>query len=57
VTNLCNTVSEPNDKPGADGLSDIDRFARFMRATEAPAVDAQVAQTPKSRLGAELFDR
>src|SRR5258708_39568930 len=29
VTNLCNTVSEPNDKPGPDGLSDIDRFARF----------------------------
>jgi len=57
VTNLCNTVSEPNDKPGADGLSDIDRFARFMRATEAPARDAQVAQTPKSRLGAELFDK
>jgi CxxC motif-containing protein (DUF1111 family) len=57
VTNLCNTVSEPNDTPGPDGLSDIDHFARFLRATEAPARDAQAAQTPKARLGAELFDK
>src|SRR5437016_5061835 len=57
VTNLCNTASEPNDKPGPDGLSDIDRFARFMRASEAPARDSQVAQTPKARRGAELFDK
>ena len=57
VSNLCNTVSEPNDKPGPDGLSDIDRFARFMRASQAPARDSQVAQTPKARLGAELFDK
>jgi len=57
VTNLCNTASEPNDKPDAGGLSDIDRFARFMRATEAPARDAQLAQTQQVRLGAELFDR
>ncbi|MGB2898551.1 MAG: di-heme oxidoredictase family protein [Candidatus Acidiferrum sp.] len=57
VTNLCNTVSEPNDKPGPDGLSDIDHFARFMRATETPARDSQVAKTPKARQGAELFDK
>jgi CxxC motif-containing protein (DUF1111 family) len=56
VTNLCNTASEPNDTPGSDGLADIDHFARFMRATEAPARDSQVAQTPKARRGAELFD-
>jgi CxxC motif-containing protein (DUF1111 family) len=57
VTNLCNTVSEPNDKPGPDGLSDIDHFARFVRATEAPARDDQLATTPKARQGAELFDK
>src|SRR5438445_9199941 len=57
VTNLCNTASEPNDRPGPDGLSDIDHFARFMRASQAPARDAQVAQTSKARLGAELFDK
>jgi CxxC motif-containing protein (DUF1111 family) len=57
VTNLCNTVNEPNDKPGPDGLSDIDRFARFVRATETPARDSQVAQTSRARQGAELFDK
>src|SRR5438093_2431209 len=57
VTNLCNTASEPNDRPGPDGLSDIDHFARFMRASQAPPRDAQVAQTSKARLGAELFDK
>jgi CxxC motif-containing protein (DUF1111 family) len=55
VTNLCNTASEPNDTTGPDGLADIDHFARFMRATETPARDAQLAQTPSARHGAELF--
>lgn len=45
VTKLCNTVSEPNDTPGPDGLSDIDHFARFIRATKAPARDSQLANT------------
>jgi CxxC motif-containing protein (DUF1111 family) len=57
VTNICNTVSEPNDKTDTDGLSDIDHFARFMRATEAPARDAQLAKTPNVNLGAELFGK
>ena len=41
VTNLCNTVSEPNNKPDTDGLADIDHFTRFVRATKAPARDAR----------------
>jgi len=57
VTNLCNTAEEPNDKVGADGLADIDRFARFVRATEAPARDTELADTPKAKKGAELFDK
>jgi len=48
VTNLCNTASEPNDTPGPDGLSDIDHFARFMRATEAPARDFASCANPQS---------
>jgi CxxC motif-containing protein (DUF1111 family) len=55
VTNLCNTANEPNDTPCPDGLADIDRFARFIRATETPARDSQLGQTPKARLGADLF--
>jgi len=57
VTNLCNTVSEPNDTPGPDGLSDIDRFARFLRATKAPARDAAQAATAAAKRGADLFDK
>jgi CxxC motif-containing protein (DUF1111 family) len=55
VTKLCNTVSEPNDTPGADGLSDIDHFARFIRATKAPARDAQLAASALAMKGNALF--
>jgi len=55
VTSLCNTAREPNDQPGSDGLSDIDRFARFIRASKAPARDAQLAATRNAKEGAELF--
>jgi CxxC motif-containing protein (DUF1111 family) len=57
VTNLCNTVSEPNDKPGSDGLADIDHFARFVRATKAPARDSQLANHSLTRRGFTVFDK
>src|ERR1700737_135015 len=57
VTNLCNTAKEPSDTPGPDGLSDIDRFARFVRATKAPARDLQLANSPAAKHGLELFDK
>src|SRR5262250_830197 len=57
VTNLCNTISEPNDTPGTDGLSDIDHFARFVRATKAPARDAQLAGTASAQKGHGLFQK
>ncbi|MGC1483785.1 MAG: di-heme oxidoredictase family protein [Candidatus Acidiferrum sp.] len=57
VTNLCNAAAEPNDKPGPDGLSDIDHFARFIRASEAPARDAMLSQTPETKNGEALFDK
>lgn len=57
VTKLCNTASEPNDTPGQDGLSDIDRFARFIRSTKAPARDSKLAVTPKAKEGSALFDK
>jgi CxxC motif-containing protein (DUF1111 family) len=57
VTNLCNTVAEPNDKPGSDGLADIDHFARFVRATKAPARDAAQAATPAAKKGETLFSK
>jgi CxxC motif-containing protein (DUF1111 family) len=57
VTNLCNTVSEPNNKPDADGLADIDHFTRFVRATKAPARDARQAATPAAKKGEALFGK
>ena len=57
VTTLCNTAPEPNSPPGDDGLDDVDHFARFIRATKAPARDDVLAETPKAKRGSELFDR
>lgn len=57
VTNICNTVSEPNDTPGTDGLADIDHFARFIRATKAPARDAQLASSDAAQKGLALFTK
>jgi CxxC motif-containing protein (DUF1111 family) len=57
VTKLCNTASEPNDKADTDGLDDVDHFARFIRATKAPARDAQLAATPRAKRGSELFEK
>jgi CxxC motif-containing protein (DUF1111 family) len=57
VTGICNTVTEPNDTAGTDGLSDIDHFARFIRATKAPARDAQLATSVAAKLGFTLFEK
>ncbi|HEV2749839.1 MAG TPA: di-heme oxidoredictase family protein [Gemmatimonadales bacterium] len=56
VTDLCNTVAEPNDTPDSTGLEDIDRFARFLRATKGPARDRVLATTPQAVSGSALFD-
>lgn len=57
VTDVCDSpdVPDPEDTAEADGLADIDHFARFMRATKAPPVDAAIAATPEARAGATLF--
>ena len=57
VTKLCNTATEPNDKPGPDGLADVDHFARFLRASKAPARDPKLADTPAAKRGSDLFDK
>jgi CxxC motif-containing protein (DUF1111 family) len=57
VTKLCNTAPEPNDTPGQDGLSDIDHFARFIRATKAPGRDSQLASSAIAKKGNSLFDK
>jgi CxxC motif-containing protein (DUF1111 family) len=56
VTKLCDTAADPEDKPDEEGLADIDRFARFIRATKAPPRDATLAATEEARRGSETFD-
>src|SRR5215467_8230258 len=56
TTSLCDTVADPEDHNDAEGLADIDHFARFMRATQAPPVDATLAATADARAGANLFN-
>jgi len=57
VTNLCNTVPEPNDTIGPDGLSDIEHFTRFIRATKAPARDPALASSAAANKGLGLFEK
>ena len=57
VTRLCNSASEPNDTRGPDGLFDIDRLARFVRALKSPPRDQQLAATAPAKRGSELFDK
>ena len=57
VTKLCNTAPEPNDKADPEGLDDVDHFARFIRASKAPARDSKLASTEQSREGSKLFDK
>lgn len=56
VTSLCDTVPDPEDRPDATGTTDVDRFARFIRATKAPPRDARLAATPEARNGSMLFE-
>lgn len=58
VTSVCDppALADPEDVTGPDGLSDIDEFARFMRSTKVPPLDADIAATPDAKAGALLFE-
>jgi CxxC motif-containing protein (DUF1111 family) len=55
TTSVCKTTTDPEDHEGADGLADIDHFARFMRASQAPPRDAALAATADAIAGAAIF--
>ena len=57
VAQLCDAIQDPEDEIGADGLGDVDRFARFMRATKVPPRYASVANTPDSQAGEKIFSQ
>ena len=56
TTSVCDTVADPEDPFGSDGLEDIDHFARFMRQTQAPPRDTALASTPDAVAGSNLFE-
>ena len=58
VTSICGgTVAEPNDQPDTDGVDDVERFARFIRATQAPARNRALADTADAKRGEGLFQQ
>ncbi|HTO54706.1 MAG TPA: di-heme oxidoredictase family protein [Myxococcota bacterium] len=57
VAQLCDAIQDPEDQIGSDGLGDVDRFARFMRASKAPPRYASVAATADSQAGEKLFSQ
>ncbi|MFI5315025.1 MAG: di-heme oxidoredictase family protein [Myxococcota bacterium] len=57
VATLCDAIQDPEDTIGADGLGDVDRFARFMRASKAPARYASVAASADGVAGAAIFEQ
>ncbi len=59
VTKVCNpsTVPEPNDQVDDDGLDDLDRFARFIRATKVPARDKNLSNSADALRGSAVFDQ
>jgi CxxC motif-containing protein (DUF1111 family) len=56
VTSVCDTVPDPEDPFDAEGLEDIDHFARFMRATNVIPRDAAQAATADAHVGAQIFN-
>jgi len=52
VTDLCDTVADPEN----DG-EDVEGFAQFIRATEAPARDLALAATPEAQRGEAVFEQ
>jgi CxxC motif-containing protein (DUF1111 family) len=56
TTNVCKTTTDPENNQDSNGIADIDRFAYFMRATNAPPIDAVLAATPDAQTGSQIFD-
>jgi CxxC motif-containing protein (DUF1111 family) len=55
VTSVCKVTADPEDTPDDIGLANIDHFAQFIRATQAPARDSALAGTSDAQTGHLLF--
>jgi CxxC motif-containing protein (DUF1111 family) len=56
VTSVCKETTDPEDKPDALGLADIDHFAQFIRGTRVPPRDTVLASTSDAIAGRSLFN-
>jgi CxxC motif-containing protein (DUF1111 family) len=57
TTSVCKTTTDPEDQFDTLGMEDIDHFAQFMRATQAPPPDTTVAGSPDVMAGQALFNQ
>jgi CxxC motif-containing protein (DUF1111 family) len=55
VTSVGKTTTDPEDKPDALGLADIDHFTQFLRGTKAPPRDAALSATAAAVEGEQIF--
>lgn len=55
VTSVCKVTPDLEDTPDNLGLADIDHFAQFIRGTQVPARDSNLAETPDAIVGQRLF--
>ena len=55
-TSVCEVTSDPEDRPDALGLADIDHFAQFVRGTKVPPRDTLLAITPDAMAGQKVFE-
>jgi CxxC motif-containing protein (DUF1111 family) len=55
VTSVCRVTTDPEDKPDALGLADIDHFAQFIRGTQVPPRNLALAATSDAIAGQNLF--
>ncbi len=55
VTSVCKVTADPEDKPDALGLADIDHFAQFIRGTQVPPRDSALAATADATAGQNMF--
>ena len=57
TTGVCKdpNIPDPEDHVDGIGMADVDHFASFIRATQAPPVDAVLLATPDGQAGQALF--
>jgi CxxC motif-containing protein (DUF1111 family) len=56
-TMIGKVTADPEDVPDDLGLADIDHFAQFVRGTNAPPRDAELAASADAQAGQALFQR